>query len=484
MRIIATIVLCFAATLNSFGADQNIIEIDWQSGTHLCPAKITQPTTFTVRVTNTNDLLYPDPAEYRVTVKSRPESSAPAENPFVNEIGEKGTETKAATCNGKLQSDLEKDLADIKASASQNPRLSPSKGNAVSWQESLEAAHETTGVSDIEAALTLAKGNPVCKTFVDEHRDDLAIAWVGRVAAADQGGTQNSGAPLHSQDILNVNLEPGENYEFKLQERWHNHTLKSVSWPCGESDVFTLSVGPLITTLPYRTYNQQQVPTASGTKNELVVSGSTNVNVLGAALINVHPVTFPWLRDWAALSVGPVYTLGNAPSVSKLGLFVGGSLHLYGSFFVTPGVHIGEFADFPAGFHSGSVIPSGFGSLTPVTRNTAHFAIGITFKTTSFKKSSQNPGNGSSPNVPNKVPGQQGISGNQGQPGQTGSGGQHPSNPGSTGNTNGGSGGATSVDTTSQPSPQQPASGSQTQLPNQPVRQSGSPPQTSNPQPQ
>ena len=126
----------------------------------------------------------------------------------------------------------------------------------------------------------------------------------------------------------------------------------------------------------------------------LVVSGTTNVNVLGAALLNYSLPALPhqWPGMGFAISVGPVYALNSAPSVSKLGLFVGGSFHLYRSIFLTPGVHIGQFADYPAGFHSGSPIPSGFGGLTPVTRNTAHFAIGITFKTATFKKSSQSSG--------------------------------------------------------------------------------------------
>jgi hypothetical protein len=107
-------------------------------------------------------------------------------------------------------------------------------------------------------------------------------------------------------------------------------------------------------------------------------------------------------------------------------------VHLYRSFFLTPGIHIGQFADYPAGFHQGSVIPSGFGSLTPVTRNTAHFAIGITFKTTSFKKSSQNNGAASNagtntppqnkqPGSSNQKPGNQGTAG-----GGTGGGGANP----------------------------------------------------------
>src|ERR1019366_4945109 len=90
--------------------------------------------------------------------------------------------------------------------------------------------------------------------------------------------------------------------------------------------------------------------------------------------------------------------LGNtSPTVSALGLFFGLSTHLYRSIYLTPGIHIGQFADFPAGFYPGAVIPNGFGELTPIKRNTARFAIGITFKATTFKKSSQ--GNGAAANT-------------------------------------------------------------------------------------
>src|SRR5208337_3810781 len=86
---------------------------------------------------------------------------------------------------------------------------------------------------------------------------------------------------------------------------------------------------------------------------------------------------------------------GSAPGVSSLGLFVGGSIHLYRSAFLTPGVHIGQFSDFPAGFYPGAQIPNQFGNLTPINRTTAHFAVGITFKTTTFKKTSQDGGTAS-----------------------------------------------------------------------------------------
>jgi hypothetical protein len=48
--------------------------------------------------------------------------------------------------------------------------------------------------------------------------------------------------------------------------------------------------------------------------------------------------------------------------------------------YISPGVHIGEFADYPAGFVNGQQIPANFGALTPVKRWTARFGIAITIK--------------------------------------------------------------------------------------------------------
>jgi hypothetical protein len=63
-------------------------------------------------------------------------------------------------------------------------------------------------------------------------------------------------------------------------------------------------------------------------------------------------------------------------------MFAGLSFHLWKYMYLTGGVHIGDFADFPAGFtHAGQDIPASFtGNLTPTTRTTARFAFAITFK--------------------------------------------------------------------------------------------------------
>lgn len=52
------------------------------------------------------------------------------------------------------------------------------------------------------------------------------------------------------------------------------------------------------------------------------------------------------------------------------------------------------------GFYPGAPIPNGFGELTPVKRNTVKFAVGLTFRTAGFKKSSQNSANTSTATPP------------------------------------------------------------------------------------
>ena len=69
---------------------------------------------------------------------------------------------------------------------------------------------------------------------------------------------------------------------------------------------------------------------------------------------------------------------------SPFGFFTGISGHLYHRFYVTPGIHFGQFADFPVGFGNGSTVPENFGELNPVKRWTARFGLAITFKAKDF----------------------------------------------------------------------------------------------------
>jgi hypothetical protein len=425
----------------------NVTQVDWETRTASCPAKVTQSTSATIRVSKVNDLLIDfktgETAEYQLRAKGTPVSVVPSENPFLPQVAVTGVcdpVQLAAHLNAVRQIN--------------NPSITPpADGRYVPLSETIAAAHNQAAVTQVEVDKAIA--DQACRDFFSQHANDSVVQWINRLDA--QPGNTSSGAPPHSVDF-NVNLEPNQNYEYTIRASWKGRNFRdgTLRWNCGESDILSLSVGPLITTLPYRTYSQQQVPVSGGgTQNELVVSGNTNVNVLGAALLNYHLPPIRGVPQWTglALSVGPVYTLGDAPRVSKLGLFVGASMHLYRSLFLTPGIHIGQFADFPAGFHPGDVIPPNFGSLTPVTRNTAHFAVGITFKTTSFKKSSQN--NGVASNAGSGSPsktGTQPVSGSHGAQGQASQGSRGSQGQSSQGNQDQGNQGGPPAPTPPQPS--------------------------------
>lgn len=412
-RSFATLIALFLSASLTLADSNTPIQVNWDSRTAGCPASPTQSTNLTFRVTNINDLLIDFTTGQRVQfefrAKSWPVSAIPPENPFL-QIGAANCPDDA-TLAGQLNA-----IRQIR-----DPNITPSSSTAasipLSATVSAAAAHHeiVTVVAEYQ--------NSACASVFKPYANDVVVLWIADLVKP---------AP-HYVDF-SVTVNPSENYEFRVRELWMGKAVTdgTLAWECGEKDIITLSAGPMVTALPYRTYSQQQVPLASGgTQNQLVVS--TNSNVLGAALLNYNLPPLPHLPPWTgfALSVGPVYALNSAPSVSKLGLFLGGSFHLYRSVYLTPGVQIGQFSDYPAGFHAGSPIPANFGSLTPVTRNTVRFAFGITFKTTSFKKSSQNNTGASNTGATtnsgggNKQPPAQQTSGNKG----TGAAPQAPTTP-------------------------------------------------------
>ena len=160
--------------------------------------------------------------------------------------------------------------------------------------------------------------------------------------------------------------------------------------------IFTTSIGFMLTTLQARSYTSRTAPDAagSGTLNVLGVDYGSGVRPSLTALLNFNLPTIGHLRlasdKWGlALSTGPVFDLTNGKAdTSRFGFFGGLSLQLWNRLYLTPGIHLGEFADFPTGFQAGQVIPSGVGTPIPVKRYTARFAIGVTygFSTSLFKK--------------------------------------------------------------------------------------------------
>ena len=180
-------------------------------------------------------------------------------------------------------------------------------------------------------------------------------------------------------------------YVFTLVEQTRHNgmvTNATLTWKCGLEDILTLSVGVMGTTLPYRTYVSQSVPNGSSTQTVLAVNGNSGWTPQGLALLNYKlGVLDKGPQPGLAISTGPAFKFGGTPGVSSFGWFAGISVSFWRRLFITPGMHLGQFANFPPGFSNGSVIPANFGQLTPTTRWSGHFAIGITFQTNAFVKS-------------------------------------------------------------------------------------------------
>jgi hypothetical protein len=148
----------------------------------------------------------------------------------------------------------------------------------------------------------------------------------------------------------------------------------------------TLSGGFLLTTLQARSYSSRTAPDPAApttkTINVLGVDYGSGVRPALTALLNYHIPYVDWPRGGLALSAGPVIDVSSGKAdTSKFGFFGGVSFHLWNRFWITPGVHVGEFADVPQGFKgAGDIIPPNTGTPVPVKRYTARFAIAITFK--------------------------------------------------------------------------------------------------------
>ena len=146
------------------------------------------------------------------------------------------------------------------------------------------------------------------------------------------------------------------------------------------------SAGFLLTQLQARSYSSRTAPDpadATKTQNVLGVDFGSGVRPAIDALLNYNFPGFIWKKQFGlAVSAGPVFDIANGKAdTSAFGVFGGMSLRLSQWVYLTPGVHIGQFADFPQGFtHAGQVIPPNTGTPVPNKRYTARFAFSITFK--------------------------------------------------------------------------------------------------------
>lgn len=181
-----------------------------------------------------------------------------------------------------------------------------------------------------------------------------------------------------------------------------------------KSNVLHLSFGPLFSSVPNRRYYSEKVypvvpvlrsdgtPELDGNGRPRVVTGPDgydalgvdgrgSLHVTGAALLNYRlpigaldrkPLNF-------LLAAGPTFRFdGQEQSASRIGFFAGVSASFWRRLYVTPGIHLSQYTDFPTGLAPGSLIPGGYPQqqLASGTKNwTAKFGVALSFRTNSFE---------------------------------------------------------------------------------------------------
>jgi len=149
--------------------------------------------------------------------------------------------------------------------------------------------------------------------------------------------------------------------------------------------ILSSSAGFLLTELQARAYSSVTAPDPSDptkTQNVLKVDDGAGIRPALTVLLTGNVPQVNWHNVGLGVSAGPVFDISNGKAdTSRLGFFGGLSLRLTPWIMLTPGVHVGEYADYPQGFtHAGQVIPPNTGTPNPTKRYTARFAFAITWK--------------------------------------------------------------------------------------------------------
>lgn len=195
-----------------------------------------------------------------------------------------------------------------------------------------------------------------------------------------------------------VTLRPDSDYTLVVTERFRGGATvdgnKSFRFSPA-STVLTLSAGVGVTWLEGRAYSSRNAPGVNpgdATRTLLSVDGKGQRPAL-VALLNYQIPKAATADFGVAIATGPVFAFSSGTkNTSSLGVFAGLSVHLFRRFFISPGAHLGEFADTPLGFRGeGDVVPPNFGEVVPRKRWQTKFAVMVTFRTADLSKVAPKP---------------------------------------------------------------------------------------------
>lgn len=378
---IALAMFCLACA-SGMAKGQDIV-YDWANKELISsPSRVNRTRTYTVRIKNINNILY----TYRVTHTSE---AVPTDDlAKILDLLKKSLPAGNAAFqpSGCQQLDDARALIETITSSINNSDVLPFKLRAMKPPVRSILLQDTLGgwapiQKDLDTLRVTVVGISSCN-LTQKQKDDFEaeLTTFNALVNPIEAKVKSS-----HEYIDSVQLSPGNKEHFDVEELFNGVTTqdgkKSFEFTPG-SNILTLSGGVLFSRVPNQSYEARKSPDSS--ENVLVVQGNSKFRPEGVALLNY---LIPYLdNDTAglAISAGPVVRFGGTGDTSSLGFFTGISGHLYHRFYVTPGVHFGQFADFPVGFFEGRTVPANFGELTPIKRWTARFALGISFQTAGF----------------------------------------------------------------------------------------------------
>jgi hypothetical protein len=350
--------------------DNPSVTIDWAAhvtGAQACPASVDRLTSISLTVSGINDVLYTYAVAESCIYLPSDAGNLPfgAVSPLAMISKSLNANPSDADCSAAIQAGQA--LVNIHA-------LFPNRVESVSLADTLDAWSANKDKIDIVRAT-----GPGCAGATQLYDTQGRLnGYASRIGSSHE---KKFVFTLDKDQLCSLVLS-------EIDRSTQTPTKASLSWKCGVDDTLTLSLGTLLTTIDYRTYAHRKVVESGSAVDALVVDGRGPWTPVGLALLNYklfNMDTGPHLG--LTVSSGPAFKFGGTPQVGTFGWFAGASISLWRRFFITPGFHIGQFADFPAGFVPGQQIPNNFGELTPVTRWTTRFGVGLTYRTNSLIKS-------------------------------------------------------------------------------------------------
>jgi hypothetical protein len=148
--------------------------------------------------------------------------------------------------------------------------------------------------------------------------------------------------------------------------------------------ILSASAGFLMTEVPAPTYSSATAPVPTDptkTQNVLQVNYGAGIRPALVAMLTGNIPQVNTRNFGLGVSSGLVFDISSGKAdTSTFGYFGGVSLRLTPWIYVTPGVHVGQYGNWPPGFtHAGQVIPPNTGTPNPTKEWTARFAFSVTY---------------------------------------------------------------------------------------------------------